>query len=201
MVVCVYATHHYAIFLLFSTGVKPFVLYFLPMDKSHLCAVRWLAKWIETGNIKSGYLFPKFNCHLELIQDKAEEHLVGTPNISHHNSRLIPLYLLPSQPADEFILFFRCLLLDIGVADIFAYAGHSFRRGGVQYCSTCLHWTFRGLCLWGGWSDGVDNFSPKTIIRYLISWNDDDKDPRDAFYNGDRSMADFCHQCGRGTVS
>ena len=36
--------------------------------------------------------------------------------------------------------------------------------------STQLRWQIRRICEWGGWSA---EFSHMTIVKYLISWNDD----------------------------
>ena len=74
---------------------------------------------------------------------------------------------------------FRNNLLDIGI-DPIAYGTHSFRRGGCQYLAAERRWTLRRICEWGGWST---EFSNLTIVRYLISWNDDPTERREDFFN------------------
>ncbi|KAH9048006.1 hypothetical protein EDB83DRAFT_1450180 [Lactarius deliciosus] len=88
---------------------------------------------------------------------------------------------------------FRNNLIDIGV-DPAPYGTHSFRRGGCQWFSVDLRWPLRKICEWGGWS--VD-FSHMTIVKYLISWNDDPTQKREDFFDFNRAPALKCFACGR----
>jgi hypothetical protein len=72
------------------------------------------------------------------------------------------------QSTEQFMEAFRNNLLDIGM-DPTPYGTHSFRRGGCQYLASEKRWDMRKLCDWGGWSMDFDNL---TIVRYLLSWND-----------------------------
>lgn len=67
---------------------------------------------------------------------------------------------------------FQNNLLDIGV-DPVPYGTHSFRRGGVQWMSVQLRRPLCRICEWGSWSP---EFLHMTIVKYLISWNDDPTD-------------------------
>ncbi|KAF8899905.1 hypothetical protein CPB84DRAFT_1779667 [Gymnopilus junonius] len=95
--------------------------------------------------------------------------------------------------SEQFLELFRNNLLDIGV-DPIPYGTHSFRRGGCQYLSSVRRWSLRQLCDWGGWST---EFSNLTIVRYLISWNDDPTDMQEDYFNPARKPAVKCFQCGR----
>ncbi|KAF8871192.1 hypothetical protein CPB84DRAFT_1818238 [Gymnopilus junonius] len=87
--------------------------------------------------------------------------------------------------SEQFLELFHNNLLDVGV-DPIPYGTHSFRRGGCQYLSS--------LCNWGGWST---EFSNLTIVRYLISWNDDPTDKREDYFNPAQQPAVKCFQCRR----
>ncbi|KAG1895842.1 DNA breaking-rejoining enzyme [Suillus fuscotomentosus] len=84
--------------------------------------------------------------------------------------------------SEQFLELFRNNLLDIGI-DPAPYGTHSFRRGGCQK-----------ICEWGGWSA---EFSNLTIVKYLISSNDDPVEPREHFFNPDRPPTVKCPHCGR----
>jgi hypothetical protein len=88
---------------------------------------------------------------------------------------------------------FRNNLLDVGI-DPIPYGTHSFRRGGCQWMSVQLRWPLRRICEWGGWST---EFSHMTIVKYLISWNDDATETRDNFFNFHRPPTIKCFACGR----
>ncbi|KAH8978534.1 DNA breaking-rejoining enzyme [Lactarius hatsudake] len=55
-------------------------------------------------------------------------------------------------------------------------------------------WSIRKICKWGGWSD---DFSHLTIVKYLISWNDDPTQKREDFFNFNHAPALKCFACGR----
>ncbi|KAJ3925353.1 MAG: hypothetical protein NXY57DRAFT_949089 [Lentinula lateritia] len=95
--------------------------------------------------------------------------------------------------SEAFLAGFRQNLMDIGVnAD--PYGTHSFRRGGCQWLHCDLRWPLRKICEWGGWST---DFSHLTIVKYLISWNDDPKTKREDFFNMERVPESRCFACGR----
>ncbi|KAF8992310.1 hypothetical protein BDZ89DRAFT_973503 [Hymenopellis radicata] len=151
--------------------IKPFIVRLFPSFMAHLCPVRALVKWISHSGINSGYLFRKMNCNHEPI-------------------------LLKSQPmtADFFLQCFRNNLVDIHVDDVYAYGTHSFRRGGCQWLASDLRWPLRQICAYGGWSM---EFSHLTIVKYLISWNDDPLLPRSDFFNFERAPVVKCFTCNR----
>jgi len=97
------------------------------------------------------------------------------------------------QTSEKFLEFFRNNLLDIHV-DPLPYGTHSFRRGGCQYLSSQRRWGLRTICEWGGWST---EFSNLTIVRYLISANDDPTHRRQDFFNPKKMPAVKCPKCGR----
>ncbi|KAF8907239.1 hypothetical protein CPB84DRAFT_293052 [Gymnopilus junonius] len=98
-----------------------------------------------------------------------------------------------AMTSEQFLELFRNNLLDIGV-DPIPYGTHSFRHGGCQYLASNRHWPLRQICDWGGWSV---EFSNLTIVRYLISWNDNPVDTREDYFNPARQPAERCFQCGR----
>ncbi|KAE9382833.1 hypothetical protein BT96DRAFT_845011, partial [Gymnopus androsaceus JB14] len=95
--------------------------------------------------------------------------------------------------SEQFLAAFRNNLLDIGI-DPSPYGTHSFRRGGCQWLSVDLRWPIRKICEWGGWST---DFSYMTIVKYLISWNDDPRQPRESFFDMNRAPIVACRLCGR----
>ncbi|KAF9026372.1 hypothetical protein BDZ89DRAFT_952957 [Hymenopellis radicata] len=155
-------------------GKVPFIIRLFPAFMIHLCPVRALVRWISRSGITSGFLFRKMNSNNEPI-------------------------LLKSAPmtADFFLQCFRNNLVDIlylHVDEVYAYGTHSFRRGGCQWLSSDLRWPLRQICEYGGWSM---EFSHLTIVKYLISWNDDPLLPRSDFFNFDRRPALRCYTCNR----
>ena len=97
------------------------------------------------------------------------------------------------QTSERFLEMFRNNLIDIGV-DPSSYGTHSFRRGGCQYLHLECRWPLRRICEWGGWSL---EFTNMTIVKYLISHNDDPTEPREQFFNPERRPTVKCPQCGR----
>ena len=88
---------------------------------------------------------------------------------------------------------FRNNLLDVS-EDPTPYGTHSFRRGGCQYLSSERRWDIRKLCDWGGWSMDFDNL---TIVRYLMSWNDQPTRCREDFMDPEKQLGRECGYCGR----
>jgi hypothetical protein len=89
--------------------------------------------------------------------------------------------------------YFHNNLLEFGI-DPTPYSTYSFRRGGCQYLCSERRWNIRKLCEWGGWSM---EFESLTIIRYLLSWNNDPKKGQD-FLNPDANQNGIlCNLCGR----
>ncbi|KAF8807125.1 hypothetical protein BYT27DRAFT_7222995 [Phlegmacium glaucopus] len=70
---------------------------------------------------------------------------------------------------EQFLLMFCLNMCEVGI-DPTPYGTHSFRRGGCQYLASQRRWLICRICEWGGWST---EFSSMTIVKYLISWNDD----------------------------
>ncbi|KAF8194611.1 hypothetical protein BJ912DRAFT_847843, partial [Pholiota molesta] len=141
----------------------------LAEEEAHLCPVRALASWIEGSKITSGHIFRK---------------IASGDRVSAQDTPLT---------SEQFLEMFRNNLLDVGT-DPTAYGTHSFRRGGCQYLSADRRWGLRRICEWGGWSA---DFSNLTIVKYLISWNDDPREKREDFFNPNRVPATLCFHCGR----
>jgi hypothetical protein len=99
----------------------------------------------------------------------------------------------PWQTTQQFLELFRNNLLDVNV-DPAPYGTHSFRRGGCQYLHCYRRWSFRRVCEWGGWST---DFSYLTIVKYLISVNDDPMECREDFFNPQQLPTVRCPACGR----
>jgi len=95
--------------------------------------------------------------------------------------------------SEQCLEIFRHNLLDIGIHPS-PYGTHSFRRGGCQWLASVRRWKLRRICDWGGWST---EFSSLTIVKYLISWNDDPTETRDNFFNPDQAPSLLCYHCGR----
>ncbi|KAI1782502.1 hypothetical protein LXA43DRAFT_977533 [Ganoderma leucocontextum] len=141
----------------------------LPAHEAFLCPVRAIAYWVKTYGVTSGYLFPSF-----ASKDR--------PRSGEH-----------AMTSETFLRLFRRNLLEVR-RDPTPYGTHSFRRGGCQYFATELRWPLRRICDWGGWSM---NLTHLTIVKYLISWNDDPLEPREDYLNPNRPPAVKCYACGR----
>ena len=88
---------------------------------------------------------------------------------------------------------FRNNLIDIGI-DPLPYGTHSFRRGGCQWYATDRKWVFKKICEWGGWST---EFTHMTIVKYLLSWNDNPMMPREDYLNFNLPPTKECSTCAR----
>ncbi|KAJ3970452.1 DNA breaking-rejoining enzyme [Lentinula raphanica] len=150
--------------------IKPFVWWQLPEDLQHLCVVRALARWLKLTRLRKGFLF----CRMHGNHDRLAE--ANEPMTS-----------------DQFLELFRHNLIDIKV-DYTPYGTHSFRRGGCQWLSVERRWSLRQICEWGGWSQDFTNL---TIVKYLISWNDNPHLDRDDFFNMHRPPTVACLTCNR----
>ncbi|KAJ3861306.1 hypothetical protein EV359DRAFT_74768 [Lentinula novae-zelandiae] len=95
--------------------------------------------------------------------------------------------------SEQFLEMFRNNLLDIGV-DFVPYGTHSFRRGGCQWLSVEHCWPLHQICEWGGWSQ---EFTHLTIVKYLISWNDNPHVDCDDFFNMNRAPTTAYSTCNR----
>ena len=167
-------------------GIKPFVLHYLPEEQAYLCPVRAIAEWIAASEIKTGYLFRK------LTSDRVYTH--DAPMVC--NIQLFLDYNLPLivwQTSQYFLEHFRNQLLDVNI-DPLPYGTHSFRRGGCQWLYTGCRWDLRRICDWGGWSTEFDNL---TIVKYILSWNDDPREDRQDFLNPNKKPTVMCNICGR----
>ncbi|TRM55126.1 hypothetical protein BD626DRAFT_417780, partial [Schizophyllum amplum] len=139
---------------------------------AYACPVRALAAWLECldeANIHNGYIFRKF-AQGDRIMSKDE-----------------------SLTSEHFLELFRNNLLDLRI-DPASYGTHSFRRGGCQYWMVVRRWNLRKLCDWGGWSVEFNNM---TIVKYVISWNDDPLERREDYTNPDIAPTLKCYACGR----
>ncbi|KAK7049966.1 hypothetical protein VNI00_005397 [Paramarasmius palmivorus] len=124
--------------------ILPFVLRQLPEHQRHLCPVRAYAEWIDALNEEDGYVFRRMK-----------------------KDRTGPLD--QAMTSQQFLEGLRHNLLDVNI-DPAPYGTHSFRRGGCQWLSMDLRWPFTKICQWGGWSTELTH---STIVRYLVSWNDE----------------------------
>ncbi|KAG1883681.1 DNA breaking-rejoining enzyme, partial [Suillus subluteus] len=167
--------------------IKLFHLWSLPSCEAHICPVRALAAWLSESKITSGYLFRK---------------IVSGDRIAEANSQMVSsccillAVQIPDarrQSSEQFLELFRNNLLDINI-DPAPYGTHSFRRGGCQYLHVEKRWPLRRICEWGGWSA---EFSNLTIVKYLISSNDDPAEPQEHFFDPNRPPRVKCPQCGR----
>ncbi|KAF9522567.1 hypothetical protein CPB83DRAFT_95005 [Crepidotus variabilis] len=98
-----------------------------------------------------------------------------------------------AMSSEQLLEVLRNNLIDIGINPA-PYGTHSFRRGGCQYLYSTRRWGLRKICEWGGWST---EFSNMTIVKYLISWNDDPSQAREDFFDHSRSPVLQCYACGR----
>lgn len=149
--------------------IKPFHLWPFSSSEAHLCPVRALAAWLKESKITTGYLFRK---------------IASGDRITEANSPM---------SSEQFLELFRNNLLDVDI-DPTPYGTHSFRRGGCQFLHVEKRWSLRRICEWGGWSV---EFTNMTIVKYLISSNDDPTEPREQFLNPNRQPMVKCSQCGR----
>ncbi|KAG2124082.1 DNA breaking-rejoining enzyme [Suillus cothurnatus] len=147
--------------------IKPFYLWVLPSDEAHICPTRALAAWLCESKLTAGYLFRK---------------VASGDRIAEANSPM---------SSEQFLELFRNNLLDINI-DPAPYGTHSFHRGGCQYLHVERHWNLR-ICEWGGWST---EFTNMTIVKYLISSNDDPAEPREHFFDPNQRPTIKCQQCG-----
>ena len=174
-------------YLLF-TEIQPFFLQALAVEDAHICPVRAVGEWIHASGITSGFLFRRMTALDRPVL--ADAHMVS--NISCgilHSAN----FFVHSQSSQQFLELFRNNLLDINI-DPAPYGTHSFRRGGCQYLSSERRWLLRRICEWGGWST---EFSNLTIVKYLLSWNDNPTERREDFFNPDIQPAKKCYHCGR----
>jgi len=141
----------------------------MPERDAHLCPVRAVADWIRESKITKGYLFRR---------------IASGDRVAEKNAPMT---------SEQFLEMFRNNLLDVGI-DPYPYGTHSFRRGGCQYFASDKRWPLRRICEWGGWSAEFNNM---TIVKYLISWNDDPMEKREDFLDPNRTPALRCFTCGR----
>ncbi|KAG1726599.1 hypothetical protein EDB19DRAFT_1643392, partial [Suillus lakei] len=148
--------------------IKPFHLWPFSMSEAHLCPVRALAAWLKESKVTTGYLFRKIA-------------------LAYYNS------CLTHQSSEQFLELFQNNLLNVDI-DPTPYGTHSFRRGGCQFLHVKKHWSLQRICEWGGWSV---EFMNMTIVKYLISLNDDPTEPRVQFLNPNRRPMVKCSQYRR----
>ncbi|KAK0217978.1 hypothetical protein IW262DRAFT_1560948 [Armillaria fumosa] len=83
--------------------------------------------------------------------------------------------------AEAFLELFCNNLCDLEIPP-YAYGTHSFRCGGCQWLSIDLRWS--------------TDFSHLTIVKYLISWNDNPMLQQDDFFKLDHQLLIQCWTCG-----
>ncbi|KAJ4477864.1 hypothetical protein C8J55DRAFT_430393 [Lentinula edodes] len=149
--------------------IKLFVWYEMPEEYQHICVVRAFAWWIFISDLTEGYLFRKIRANDRLAEENEP------------------------MTSEQFLEMFRNNLLDINI-DFVPYGTHSFRRGGCQWLSVERRWPLRQICEWGGWRQ---EFTHLTIVKYLISWNDNPHVDRDDFFNMDCTPTIACLTCNR----
>ena len=171
-----------------SIEIKPFVIHALPDEEAHLCPVQAISEWIHVSQITSGYLFRH-------MASGDQPSAGNTPMVCMISFNSIDSFLIQGFPqtSEQFLETFHNNLLNVGI-DPSPYETHSVQRGSCQYLSSECHWTLWQICDWGGWST---EFSSMTIIKYLISWNDDLTKSRDDFFNPNRAPTVKCPYCGR----
>ncbi|KAG1763422.1 DNA breaking-rejoining enzyme [Suillus placidus] len=155
-----------------NRDIKPFWLWLMPTEEEHLCAIQAIAEWTVASQIMTRYLFRKF---------------ASGDRVTEANHPIM---------SERFLELFHNNLLDIGL-DPSSYGTHSFWRGGCQYLHAEHWWPLHRICGWGGWSLEFTNL---TIIKYLISHNDNATEPREQFFNPDRRPSIKCPCCGRSCL-
>ena len=157
-------------------------------DQAHVCPIRALAEWVQVSGINKGYLFRRI-----WSGDRVADLEKNTPMVSLNKYINSSLHWIQLQTSEQFLELFRNNLLDINI-NHYLYGTHSFRRGGCQYFAAYRRWSLRRICDWGGWST---EFSNLTIVKYLISWNDNPLELREDFLDPNRAPAVHCSSCGR----
>ncbi|KAJ3822043.1 DNA breaking-rejoining enzyme [Lentinula raphanica] len=160
--------------------IKPFVWYSMPYNLRHICIVSSFARWITVSGLSEGFMFRKVRSGDSLAEGN-EPMAISSITLTLHKT------------SEYFLEMFRNNLVDIGV-DFVPYGTHSFRRGGCQWLSVERRWPLRQICEWGGWSQ---EFTHLTIVKYLISWNDNPHIDRDDFFNMHRKPTTVCPTCNR----
>ncbi|KAK0482321.1 hypothetical protein IW261DRAFT_1550292 [Armillaria novae-zelandiae] len=152
----------------YTGDIPPYILRELPDPMAHLCPVQAIAEWLSVTRITHGYIFRKM--------DRREQPILeGNIEISK-----------------ELVLeLFWNNLADINIAP-YPYGNHSFRRGGTQWLSVDLRWPIRQICEWGSWSKECTHV---TIVKYLISSNDNPTMQREDFFRLNRQSTVRCFAC------
>ncbi|KAF9031729.1 hypothetical protein BDP27DRAFT_1245893, partial [Rhodocollybia butyracea] len=125
--------------------------------------------WILVSGITEGYVFQKMHANDRIAEENEP------------------------MTSEQFLEMFRNNLVDVGV-DPLPYGTHSFRCGGCQWLSVERRWPLRQICKWGGWSQ---EFTHLTIVKYLISVNDNPSIHRYDFFNMNCAPATVCPTCNR----
>ena len=160
-------------------------------DEAHLCPVRALADWLSVSRITSGFLFRPITSNDRVSANNMP--LVSLPASVPPPWPVQNSELYYSQTSDKFLEMFRNNLCDI-FQDPLVYGTHSFRRGGCQWYATEKRWPLRRICDWGGWSMELTNL---TIVRYLISSNDNPLERREQYLDPTVRPVVKCNHCGR----
>ncbi|KAK0482322.1 hypothetical protein IW261DRAFT_1550293 [Armillaria novae-zelandiae] len=67
-------------------------------------------------------------------------------------------------------------------------------EGNIEILSVDLRWPIHQICEWGGWSKECTHL---TIVKYLISSNDNPTMQREDFFRLNRQSTVHCFTCGR----
>ncbi|KAG1816275.1 DNA breaking-rejoining enzyme [Suillus variegatus] len=121
---------------------------------------------------------------------------------THQNGDIKPFHLWAFPPHKAHIFPVRALSAWLSKSRI--KSGYVFRKiasgdrmaeaNTPMYLHVERHWALRKICEWGGWSAEFLNL---TIVKYLISSNDDPVELREHFFNPDRPPTVKCPHCGR----
>jgi len=74
--------------------------------------------------------------------------------------------------------------------DPWPYGTHSFRQGCCQWLASGMQWDIRRICDWGGWSLDLQSL---TILKYIMSWNDEPLERRKEYLNPNHAPAVKCY--------
>ncbi|ESK82129.1 cointegrate resolution protein s [Moniliophthora roreri MCA 2997] len=150
------------------SNIKPFHLQEFLEELKHICPVRAYMEWVSVSNIEEGYLCQRVQAN-DMVQG------------------------IEPMSSQQFLVHFHNHLSVIGL-DAMQYGGHSFRHGGCQWLHIECRWPLQKICEWGGWSQ---EFSNLTIVKYLISWNDNPRFKWENFFLMNQKAEVACVMCGR----
>ncbi|EJD35277.1 hypothetical protein AURDEDRAFT_140403 [Auricularia subglabra TFB-10046 SS5] len=157
------------------------------------CIKLMLSYWKtnQYGGVKPFYLHRLHESEKHLCPVRALSEWLNfyNPNLHNRDGYIFPSLAKTGTPihntqmtSEAFLELFRNNLSDIQV-DNATYRTHSFRRGGCQWLSCDKRWS--------------TEFQSLTIVKYLLSWNDDPQEKREDLLDPDRPLTVRCPLCGR----